>query len=232
MKITMKKAFLFSFLLASSTLVACGGDDDDTGDQADDGNDDTPDDDGEDDGDAPDGGGANEMPALGTQIERMGRPAINTALNGTFDPSSDSGGQKKDGYNQDDDKANWSATYTDEFRVQLGILDALDTQCGNQLGADLVAPRYSGLAGLLADDQLYVNSDSGDCTESYLAVEADALGILENDLCGGRVTTFDVIETSFSVLVTDMLAGIDDTIAEDADAVHDPNTFPFLAAPL
>jgi Domain of unknown function (DUF4331) len=228
MKITMKKAFLFSFLLASSALVACGGDDDDTDDQADDGNDDAPDDDGEDDGDAPDGGGANEMPALGTQIERMGRPAINTALNAAFEPDADLRGQQKDAYNQDDDKANWPGTYSAEFQEQLSALDALDTVCGNQIAAGDPGPgRHATLAGALADDQLYVNSDSGTCT-TYLAVEAAALGTPNED-CGGRVTSYDVIDISYQVLSG--AKGATDNIDGD-DAKPDPNTFPFLAAPL
>jgi Domain of unknown function (DUF4331) len=231
MKITMKKAFLLTFLLTSSALVACGGDDDDTGDQADDGDGgDDGGDDGDDGGDDGPDGGANEMPALGAQIERMGRPAINTAINAAFEPDSDTRNQQKDAYNQDDDVANWPATYSGEFQEQLSALDSLDGTCGNQIAAGDPGPgRHATLAGALADDQLYVNSASGTCT-TYLGVEANALGIPNED-CGGRVTSYDVIDVSYSVLATGALSGVSDNINDD-DAEPDPNTFPFLAAPL
>ena len=89
-----------------------------------------------------------------------------------------------------------------------------------------------GCLVVLADDQLYVNTDSGDCSgNGYLAVEADALGVLPNDLCGGRAPSYDVMDRSYSALAAGVLAGVTDAIDED-DATHDPDAFPFLAAPL
>jgi hypothetical protein len=168
------------------------------------------------------------MPALGTQLDRAGRPAISTALIATFE-ADDTAGPKKDAYNADGDPAGWS-DHAAEIQEQLAIYDGLDRTCGNQLGADLDPnDRYAALAGLLADDQLYVNTASGTCT-TYLAVEADALGILATDDCGGRLMAYDVIDTSYSVLAVGAFTGVGDGIDAD-DATHDPATFPFLAAP-
>lgn len=172
-------------------------------------------------------------PALGTQMDRMGRPAVNTALNNTFNPDNTSKQAAKDAYNQNADPSTWAADFVPTFEAGLGILDGIDTNCGNQLAFDSTktdATAYAPLAGVLADDELYVNSASGSCT-TYLAVEANALGIVPNSDCGGRVMSYDVIQTSYSVLVAGSLSGIDDGIAAEAVA-SDPTTFPFLAAPL
>ena len=64
---------------------------------------------------------------LGTQIDRMGRAAINTALNHAFDPDAGSAGAAKNAYNADLDVPAWPATYAAEFATNLAILDSLDT---------------------------------------------------------------------------------------------------------
>lgn len=174
--------------------------------------------------------GADNPPALGAQIDRMGRPAINTALNNPFNGDATARNAAKDAYNSDDTPSAWSATWSDDFQISLAILDSLDTVCGNQLGADGVAgDRYAFLAGVLADDQLYVNTASGTCG-TYLGHEAEVLEIVEDGGCGGRTPNDDVIARSYSVLAAGALSGVDDTITED-DAEHDASTFPFLAAP-
>lgn len=73
-------------------------------------------------------------PALGAQIDRMGRPAINTALNRGFAASSAPGlAASKDAYNQNSDPATWVAS-APEFMKNLAFVDALDTGvCGNGL---------------------------------------------------------------------------------------------------
>ncbi len=175
-------------------------------------------------------------PTLGAQMDRMGRPAINTALNHTFDANNTTKQAAKDAYNSNTDKSTWASDFAGDFRAGLAILDGLEGGnppnygCGNQLGADLASPRYSALAGLLSDDELYVNSASGTCS-AYLAVEANALNILPNSDCGGRVMNYDVIKTSYSTLVIGALSGLDDGITSEA-VPSDPTTFPFLAAPL
>ena len=88
-------------------------------------------------------------PILGTQIDRMGRPAVNTALNNVFTPGNCSvttskacyasatcpGGEtcqftvktmKKDAYNADQGVSSWPSTYPATFAGNLAIFDALD----------------------------------------------------------------------------------------------------------
>lgn len=176
----------------------------------------------------PDANQTPAKPALGSQIDRMGRPAVNTALTATFEPANTEG-PKEDAYNADATPSGWSQ-YAAEFQEQLAIYDGLDQTCGNQLGADLDPnDRYAALAGLLADDMLYVNTGSGTCT-TYLAVEADALDILTNSDCGGRLMAYDVIDTTYSVVAVGALSGVGDGVAAD-DQVPDPDAFPFLVAP-
>jgi len=166
-------------------------------------------------------------PTLGAQIDRMGRPAINTALDKTFspDPMRD---PAEDAYNADTSKATWQATYTPIFAAQLAILDSIDRNCGNQLlaGATATAGRYDTLAGALADDQLYVNSASSTCGQ-YLAVEANATNVVPNTDCGGRKPEYDVIDISYSVLAAGALSGVNDGVANDSTFLA---SFPYLAA--
>jgi hypothetical protein len=212
---------------ASLAFTACGDDDDDTGAATDaavviDAS-----------GDTPDAAAGNPpMPALGVQIDRVGRPAIATALMATFEADNTVKGAAKDAYNQNADPSTWAAQATPQFLGSLAILDSLDTNCGNQFGADLDEnTRYNGLAGVFADDQLYVNSEAGACPQ-YLGVEVQALGVVKDGGCGGRTPTADVIETSYSALAIGALTGIDDTITEDADCTHSLTAFPFICAPL
>jgi len=170
-------------------------------------------------------------PTPGAMIDRMGRPAINTALNNTFNADTAATGTAKDNYNKAAVTA-WSGNST-EFAKNLAILDGLDTNCGNQLlaGTTAVAGRYNTLAGVLADDKLYVNTASTTCGQ-YLAVEANAVNAVPNNDCGGRTLTYDVIDTSYSVLAAGALTGVGDDIASDSDGNIQSNTaFPFLAAP-
>ena len=66
-------------------------------------------------------------PTLGTQIDRMGRPTINTALNHPFDNDPVAKGAAKDTYNQDTNQSGWVAAYGPQIAGNLGILDSLDT---------------------------------------------------------------------------------------------------------
>lgn len=189
-------------------------------------------------------------PTLGTQIDRMGRPAINTALNHSFDTTKTTKDAAKDAYNQDKDPTNWvkPTVYVPEFMANLGVLDALDAKCGNQLsykGTTPAADSYSPLAGLLADDRLWLKTDATTCSLTtsptlidstpggYLAVEG-ASSVPNND-CGGRTLSYDVMNISYSLLAagagglappTNQLDGV--------MAVPDRSkgsTFPYLAVP-
>jgi hypothetical protein len=170
-------------------------------------------------------------PSLGPQIDRMGRAAVNTAVTDPFNLTSSSKGANQDAYNAAASPAQWGPTFAGRFAGNLAILDSLDTNCGNQLlaGAAPAPGRYGALAGLLADDQLYVNTSSGTCNV-YLAVEANAVGITNTD-CGGRTPLVDTIDRTYSVLAVGALGGVTDGVASDADGGHSSSTFPFLAGP-
>lgn len=174
------------------------------------------------------GGMAVMVPELGTQIDRLGRPAINTALNHTFDPDMATKDMAKDNWNTAA-QAEWTS-YIPEIAYNLGILDSLDTVCGNQLLADpvLSADRYLGLAAILADDRLWVKFGAATCS-GYLSVEANAAGIANND-CGGRRLADDVIDRSYSLLAAGPFGAVGDTIS--ADPVKTAGAaFPYLADP-
>ncbi len=165
-------------------------------------------------------------PTLGAQIDRLGRPAINTAANKTFTANS-MRDVAEDAYNHNGTPANWVSTFGADMQATIAILDGLDTNCGNQLLADASQPRYSTLATVLASDMLQVDASKTTCG-AYLAVEANATGVLANNECGGRKLDFDIIETSYSVLAAGALNGIDDGISLTAQIT---TTFPFLGAP-
>lgn len=178
-------------------------------------------------GDAP-VGPRGAPPALAAQIDRAGRAAISTATIETFQTDARIVATEKDAYNAASPDA-W-ADYIPQMMASLAILDALDATCGNQLLADAGDQRYAFLAGVLSDDRLWVNSDSGTCGV-YLGVEAEAIGAVPEGAggCGGRSPADDVIERSYSVLAAGILDGIDDGVTEDDGAVTD--SFPFLGAP-
>lgn len=65
-------------------------------------------------------------PHLGNQIDRMGRPAINTALNDVLAADGAAKTMAKDMYNQDQGVATWPMTWTPPFAKNLAVFDALD----------------------------------------------------------------------------------------------------------
>lgn len=72
-------------------------------------------------------------PTLGAQIDRMGRPTINTALTHGFSVPA-TAAPEKDEYNQDSNPSGWVAANAAEFMKNLAIIDSLDTGlCGNGL---------------------------------------------------------------------------------------------------
>ena len=169
---------------------------------------------------------------LGVQVERMGRAGINTAVTDPFFHDELEHGLVQNDYNASADPSQWAAQWAARFAGNLAILDSLDRNCGNQLlaGAQPVAGRYDGLAGVLADDRLFINTASGTC-QQYLAVEGNALGIT-NDDCGGRTPLEDTIDVSYSVLAIGALSGVGDGIAHDSDGTASLTEFPFLNDPV
>ncbi len=174
------------------------------------------------------------QPVSGPQIDRMGRAAINTALIGPFlDPGlGGPRGALQDTYNLAAIPGQWNERFAGEMASNLAIYDGVDRNCGNQLLAgDAAAPgRYDGLAGVLADDRLYVNTASGTC-QIYLGVEGNAVGITNTD-CGGRTPLEDTIDVSYSVLAVGALSGVTDGVPVDADGTASLTDFPFYAPPL
>ena len=169
-----------------------------------------------------------DPPALFGLIDRMGRPAINTALTNPFDvmktpgtTTAETADGTKDNYNHDATMSGWADKWKPYIRTHLAILDGLDRNCGNQFAADLASPRYSGLAGVLASDWLVVDTSQTTCSQ-YLAVEAG----VAND-CGGRKLAYDVIDVTYSALVIGALTGADDGITNDSTFL---DAFPYLGA--
>lgn len=185
---------------------------------------------------------SNPAPKVGAQIDRMGRAAINTALTDPFglvvNTTTDA---FKDAYNAESNPAMWQSKFMTAMQTNLAVLDAADTVCGNSVGVmgDGVdaGNRYAFIAGVLADDELYVNATSGTCG-LYLAVEANALGLsaAASD-CGGRTPLEDVADESYTLLTAGVAAFLSNphavTDGIDADADHTASTtdFPFLQAP-
>jgi len=207
----MKKISIIACTLA---LAACGDDtmnENGTGTGAGNGN----------------GNGIPTRPALGNQIDRHGRAAVTTALISTFAEEAEKGAAR-DAYNAAG-PSEWT-DFTADIQANLAILDALDTDCGNQVLADAdPANRYGVLAGALADDRLYVNTAAASCGQ-YLAVELNATGVIPNGDCGGRTPGYDVGDVTYSALAIGMPSGVTDGVDED-DANPSDSVFPFLAAP-
>ncbi len=177
-----------------------------------------------------------ERELCAVQIDRMGRAGVNTALTNPFFRESVPEEERRheavqDDYNAAADPAEWAGQFASEIAANLAILDGLDTVCGNQLlaGPSPIAGRYGALAGVLVDDQLYVSTGSGVCSQ-YLAVEANAVGIANND-CGGRTPLEDTIDITYSVLAIGALSGVTDGIPIDGDGAASLTDFPFLDQP-
>jgi hypothetical protein len=200
-------------------------------------------------------------PALGAQIDRMGRAGVNTALT---DPFWNDGTQtledhhaRQDKYNEASNPAMWGTvelapgkTITAAIKGTLAAYDALDGTsdgtmandgCGNQLayGATykgMTFPDYTLLATVLTDDRVYLNTGSGTCS-TYLAVEANELGVTNMD-CGGRAPSYNTIDITYSALVTGhavctTMCDVSNGVTSDPDmgAGRSDTTFPFLGAP-
>jgi hypothetical protein len=176
--------------------------------------------------------GAGSPPALGPRIDRAGRVAITAALISPFEADADVTARDRKAYNA---SGLSNQTFAPMIRKSLGVLDGLDGTCGTQVLASpgLLAAgsdRYAALTQVLLDDQLYVHSNRNGSI--YLGLEAEAIGALPpgDGAAGGREPGDDVIARSYSVLAAGALNGVDDGVPSD-DATHNPDVFPFLAAP-
>jgi hypothetical protein len=202
-----------------------------------------------------------KAPKLGMQIDRMGRPAINAALVGLLD-TTDTAHMKKDAYNGYADPTMWAGapvangrSVTAEIAANLALLDSLDkgnaaipgpTGCANQVlyngnpigGGTPGATSYNPLAGVLADDMLYVDTSKPTC-DAYLSLEVEVAtgGQIQHTQCGGRTPKHDVIDVSYSVLISGLsgftappglLPRLGDGVAAHTDIT---DTFPYFGPP-
>jgi hypothetical protein len=211
-EIVMKTKLMLALSLFVLPALACGSSNNsntDAGNKTDAGNN-------------ADGGSNPAPPTLGAQVDRQGRSVVNTALIHPFDSNAAAKDAAKDAYNAAA-PATWQ-TFKAEIAHNLAIFDGLDGNCGNQLlaGPTVVAGRYDGLAGALADDQLFINSAVGTCSQ-YFAVE---LGMTTD--CGGRAPTYDTVDVTLSAAAIGMASGVTDGVAAD-DKTQSNSTFPFLA---
>ena len=179
------------------------------------------------------GAGPIEVPTLGAQIDRKGRPAINTATTTTFAPS-ETRDPAEAAYNADDQPSTWAASYAADKAAQLAILDSLgdgnadDNNCGDQaffgtLGND----NYGTLATVLSNDWLIIDSaNSGVANCGYLGVELEILGA-DAGACGGRLLSDDVMDTTY--FAVSGVAGFGDGIPAPNSALG--TEFPYLTDP-
>lgn len=162
------------------------------------------------------------VPVLGMQIDRMGRPLTNLMLNHTFEPNLLVKDAAKEMWNSAPIDQ-WTA-FIPEIAFNLGILDGFDADCGDQYLADLTAgaDRYVMLAAILADDRVWVRLDVVGC--NYLGIETGAMD------CGGRPITSDVINKSYTLLMSGGLPPVNDGISPDPVKTSG-TAFPYLAEP-
>jgi hypothetical protein len=200
-------------------------------------------------------------PALGAQLDRMGRPLIGTALIGAFAPAQDRAAIR-DAYNRAPDPAAWATTVVStgvtieaEMEANLAVFDAFDiglnvagAGCGNALRYALPPnppgpmSSYRVAADMFADDELYVDTSITSCP-IYLALEFEFATAGPNAephiTCGGRMPSHDVVDMTYSMLAAGR-SGFDVPSKSYAPAIHDGVTahadlkevvFPFLGPP-
>jgi hypothetical protein len=169
----------------------------------------------------------------GKPLNRMAQPFVkNTLLGSAPFSTDDASGRVRDQFNAATPAS--SAVFIKELEKSLAFQDSLDGECGNQVLANrnVVSPlRYRALAALLANDRLWVNSNSVVCTQ-YFAVELAHLAVrkdLMND-CGGRSPTYNNSNVFRSLIIAGTTGTTSDGLERDE---HAPSSavFPFLAPP-
>ena len=144
-------------------------------------------------------------PPNGRQIDRQGRPLINTALIAA---------NIKDAYNAAEIPPTWASLFNDDITAGLVFLDSLD---GVPINAPLNDP--AALADIIVEDVLIIDTSIPNCN-AFLAVEMN-----DPNNCGGRTLEMDVIDDIVSVLVGGPIS----------DGVGNDNAFllgfPFLGPP-
>jgi hypothetical protein len=160
------------------------------------------------------------MPLPTGQIDRMGRPAIATALVTA---------ELKDQYNKTSTYASpFPTTFTTSFNDSLKFIDGLDGTTDWTLSSSGAHPLRDPLLGdFLVVDTGKACPDKG----SYLDVELFVLGLRSsaNTTCGGRTLNDDVMDTTLTATVTALKSPVKDNV--DAATKPGTTTFPYLAAP-
>ena len=165
------------------------------------------------------------------QIDRAARPLTGGALLGTLATAEVSDRLKED-YNAATPQG--AAQFVPEIEKSLALYDAFDGKCGNQLlsaGAAPAPQRYEKLASILADDRLWVNTESTICTQLFGVELASLAGHTEAAIdCGGRTPLYSAANVYRSLLVDGTTTSISDGLDRD-EKRHSETEFPFLAAP-
>ena len=192
----------------------------------------------------PDGLEAPAPPPLGVQIDRMGRPAIGALLLGTLD-TSDVADRKRDAYNLAADPNEWGSTQVApgrpvlaELAANLAVLDVIDQ--GN-----LAIPGTPGCNNqLLYNGDLQGGGPPGPTSYQQLAVvlaeeiELASGTAIHHPECGGRAPTYDVIDVTYSTLLSGffgftpqpaLIPRIADGVAPRASLSN--TVFPYFGAP-
>ena len=151
------------------------------------------------------------------QVDRMGRPAINTVFNGLLLPGdSPYNGLEKDAFNLQRPSAD-AGTTTDNVTA---VLDAI----GNVLTANAAtaysAGEVSAIAGVLLPDELTLTVGSGAPFASGTSLGTLALN--------GRGLSDDVIDAEFALL-TNFVITTGDGVGMNDKAFK--TSFPYLASP-
>ena len=165
------------------------------------------------------------------QIDRAARPLTGNALLGTL-ASDELSDLLKEEYNVATPTT--AAAFVPEIEKGLQLYDAFDGTCGNQWLArrdTTSAARYEALAKLLADDRLWVNTESTICTQLFAVELAHLSGesAAATD-CGGRTPRYNAANVYRSLLVDGTTTSVNDGVDHD-DRNHSETEFPFLAAP-
>jgi hypothetical protein len=182
-------------------------------------------------------------PAIGmTQLDRMGRAAVNTALTDPFYTSKTAHEAQLDAYNKAP-RAMWPS-FAPQFAAALGIYDGLDGICDNQPLAMVgaadggAAGEYGTLASILADDELLLDTTVAGCdpSKNYLAVEVAVITSGKPASCGGRTPLDNAIDTTYAALSGGLISqvAVVNGVTADADTANQAQLtmFPFLGAPL
>jgi Domain of unknown function (DUF4331) len=165
------------------------------------------------------------------QIDRAARPLTGNALLGTL-ATNEISDQMKEDYNAATPRT--AGRFAPEIQKALGLYDAFDGRCGNQLLSQSDVPaakRYEALAKVLADDRLWVNTESTVCTRLFAVELAGLAGQTDAAIdCGGRAPLYSAANVYRSLLVDGTTTSVNDGLDRD-EKQHSETEFPFLAAP-